>query len=196
MWRIFQMCVFISLSPFLQKWCLLSSEKIQIEKWEEKNSANTFKRGIGLTSIGNGMTIKQSRAMLYRSQGFLAPLPFAIAVITYTGSTAAPGREMGHLQGGFQHLVEVYFLEFISLFVQMSPIADGCEEASNQLHQSSPTTTRSLLIFVPCLEFGRLLQPLFHLSLSVAETSLMSVWFHISTLTKTVTLLILSPGLN
>lgn len=33
------------------------------KKWEDRNSANIFRRGIGLTSIGNGMRIKQNRAV-------------------------------------------------------------------------------------------------------------------------------------
>lgn len=114
MWRIFQMCVFISLSPS-RGYAFCLQGRFKLEKREGKNSANTFRREIGLTNIGNGMRIKQSRAMLYRSQSFLILLPFAIIVSTYTGSTAAPGREMGHLRGGFQHLVVVSAFRVCSL---------------------------------------------------------------------------------
>lgn len=144
------------------------------------------------------MRIKQNRTMLYRSQGFLALLPFAIIVSTYTGSTAAPGREMRHLQGVFQHLVVVS--AFRVCFFTCSNLSNsrwlyiGIKPTSPEFthhHQVTvylcplPWIWLLAAATVPPGWVGELLKPpqcLFDF------TSL--------TLTKTVALPILSPGLK
>lgn len=69
-WGIFQMCIFICLSP------VVCRENSYWKEWEEKTSASMFRRGIGLFSIGSGVRMKQSRAILNRSQSLLALLLF------------------------------------------------------------------------------------------------------------------------